>query len=69
VGTATRLRIRYKSIASAEHVYRSIVLFIAVPTIFPLFHMGIEEKMLIEVFGDEYREYQRNTKKIIPYVY
>jgi len=45
------------------------VLFIAVATIFLLFRIGIEERMLIEVFGDEYREYQRNTKRMIPYIY
>jgi len=28
-----------------------------------------EEKMLVEAFGDEYREYQRTTKKLIPYIY
>ncbi len=45
------------------------VLFIAVGTIFLLLRIRIEEKMLIEAFGDDYREYQRNTKKIIPYIY
>ena len=45
------------------------VLFMAVATIFLLFRIEIEEKMLIEVFGDEYREYQRDTKRIIPYLY
>ncbi len=45
------------------------VLLIAVATIFLLFRIGIEEKMLIEVFGDEYREYQRNTKRLIPFIY
>lgn len=44
-------------------------LLIAVATIFLFFRMGIEEKMLIEVFGDEYKEYQKNTKKMIPYLY
>jgi protein-S-isoprenylcysteine O-methyltransferase Ste14 len=45
------------------------VLFIAVATIFLLFRIRIEEKMLIEAFGEDYKEYQRNTKRIIPYVY
>lgn len=45
------------------------VLFIAVATILLLFRMGIEEKMLIGVFGEDYKEYQRTTKKIIPYIY
>ena len=45
------------------------ILFIAVATILLLFRIEIEEKMLIEVFGEDYRKYQRNTKKIIPFVY
>ena len=45
------------------------VLLMAVATGFLFFRMKNEEKMLIEQFGEEYREYQRMTKKIIPYIY
>jgi protein-S-isoprenylcysteine O-methyltransferase Ste14 len=45
------------------------VLLIAVGTIFLLYRIRIEEKMLIEAFGEDYKEYQRNTKRIIPYIY
>jgi protein-S-isoprenylcysteine O-methyltransferase Ste14 len=45
------------------------VLFIAVGTIFLLLRISIEEKMLIEAFGEDYKEYQRKTKRIIPYIY
>ena len=45
------------------------VLFIAVGTIFLLLRIRIEEKMLIEAFGEDYKEYQKNTKRIIPYIY
>jgi protein-S-isoprenylcysteine O-methyltransferase Ste14 len=31
--------------------------------------INIEEKMLIEKFGDRYQAYQRKTKKIIPFIY
>ena len=34
-----------------------------------LFRIEIEEKMLIEAFGEEYKEYQNNTKKLIPHIY
>lgn len=44
-------------------------LFTAASTVLLLFRMRNEEKMLIQIFGDEYREYQRKTKKVIPYVY
>ena len=45
------------------------VIFIAVGTIFLLYRIEIEEKMLIEEFNEDYIEYQRNTKRIIPYIY
>jgi len=34
-----------------------------------LYRVKIEESMLIEKFGNEYREYMKNTKRLIPYVY
>jgi len=34
-----------------------------------LYRIGVEERMLIERFGDEYREYMKKTKKIIPFIY
>jgi len=34
-----------------------------------LYRIKIEEKMLLEKFGDEYREYMRKTKKLIPFIY
>ncbi len=37
--------------------------------VFLLIRIEIEEKMLIEAFGEEYIEYQRKTKKLIPYIY
>jgi len=34
-----------------------------------LYRIKIEEKMLIEKFGDEYGEYMKKTKRLIPFVY
>ena len=45
------------------------VLFIAVGIVFLLLRTRTEEKMLIEAFGEDYRKYQRNTKRIIPHIY
>jgi len=44
-------------------------MLLIVVAIFLLFRIEIEEKILIEEFEEEYREYQRNTKKLIPYIY
>ena len=40
-------------------------------TVIPLFiyRMGVEEKMLIEEYGDEYLEYMKATSKLFPYIY
>ena len=45
------------------------VLFMGVGTIFLLLRITGEEEMLIEEFGEDYREYQRKTKRIIPCIY
>ena len=37
--------------------------------LFFLFRIGIEEDILIKEFGDEYREYIKRSKKLIPYLY
>ncbi len=34
-----------------------------------IYRIGIEEKMLIEEFGDEYLEYTKDTWKLLPYIY
>jgi len=44
-------------------------LFIVVATIFLLLRIRIEEQMLIEAFGEEYKKYQEKTKRIIPFIY
>ncbi len=45
------------------------ILFIAVAMVLLLSRIENEEKMLIETFGEDYRKYQRKTKKIIPHIY
>jgi len=34
-----------------------------------LYRISVEEKMLVESLSDEYAEYKRKTKRLIPYVY
>ena len=49
----------------------SIVGFLLALLSIPLLEHRIknEEKMLIEEYGDEYREYQESTWKLVPWVY
>jgi len=44
-----------------------LAMFLNIP--FFLYRIHIEEKMLVEGFGDEYRRYQKQSKKLIPFVY
>jgi len=48
-------------------LYGSFIMLGLIPLI--LYRIKIEEKMLIQKFGDEYREYMKKTKKLIPFIY
>jgi protein-S-isoprenylcysteine O-methyltransferase Ste14 len=48
-------------------LYGFVIMLCFIPCL--LYRIGIEESMLIEEFGDEYREYMKKTKKLFPLVY
>lgn len=52
-------------------IFSSVSGFLAMLLLIPcfLYRIRIEEKMLIEKFGNEYVEYMKSSKKLIPYVY
>lgn len=52
-------------------IFSSLYGFLLILGIIPcfLYRIRIEESMLIEKFGNEYREYMKETKKIIPFIY
>jgi protein-S-isoprenylcysteine O-methyltransferase Ste14 len=43
--------------------------FVLLGSVFLLFRIPREEKMMLEEFGDEYREYMKHTWRLIPHVY
>jgi protein-S-isoprenylcysteine O-methyltransferase Ste14 len=45
------------------------IVLIAASTVFIALRIRMEEQMLIQIFGEEYKEYQKATKRIIPYIY
>jgi protein-S-isoprenylcysteine O-methyltransferase Ste14 len=52
--------------------FRSLVVLVAVTALYfaVIRHrLLFEERMLVDKFGDEYREYMQKTKRLIPYVY
>jgi protein-S-isoprenylcysteine O-methyltransferase Ste14 len=48
-------------------LYGFAVMLLIIPLI--LYRLRMEERMLIEKFGDEYQQYMRKTKKLIPFIY
>jgi protein-S-isoprenylcysteine O-methyltransferase Ste14 len=48
-------------------VYGTLIVLLASTLLF--FRMDIEEKMLISIFGEEYKKYKRTTKRLIPFFY
>jgi len=52
-------------------IFSSLYGFIITLALIPLvlYRIPIEEHMLIQRFGDEYRDYMKRTKKLIPFLY
>jgi len=48
-------------------LYGFILMLVMIP--FFIYRIKIEERMLLEEFGDEYREYMKQSKKLVPYIY
>jgi protein-S-isoprenylcysteine O-methyltransferase Ste14 len=48
-------------------LYGFFVMILKIPL--TMYRIKIEEQALLEKFGDEYRDYIKNSKKLIPYVY
>lgn len=48
-------------------LYGAIVILVG--NAFLLLRIEIEERMLVEEFGQEYEDYRNRTKKLIPYIY
>lgn len=45
------------------------LVLVIVGSLFLPFRIEIEERLLLEKFGQEYEEYRKRTKRLIPYVY
>lgn len=55
------------SLASGNIISFIVVTFLILSTY--LYRIYVEEKMLIEIFGEQYKKYQKSSKKIIPFIY
>ncbi len=49
-------------------LYGFFVMMLIIPLVV-LHRIPTEERMLIDKFGDQYRDYMKSSKKLIPYVY
>ena len=55
------------SIAFYGFITSAIILMILIP--FYISRIGLEEKILTEKFGEEYKTYIKRTKRLIPFIY
>jgi len=59
-------------VAGVYTAFRSLVTLVVVTTVYFLVirhRLLFEERMLVEKFGDEYRDYMKRTKRLIPLIY
>ncbi|HEV2390188.1 MAG TPA: isoprenylcysteine carboxylmethyltransferase family protein, partial [Nitrososphaerales archaeon] len=47
--------------------YGFALMLLVIPPL--VYRIGVEEKMLIAKFGEQYREYSKHSKKLAPYIY
>lgn len=50
----------------------NLILAVALPALFLavyLYRISVEERMLIDTFGDDYVEYRKSTKRLLPLIY
>jgi len=52
-------------------VFRSSVAVLLLPLVFWMFHrrMDVEEALLVDAFGEEYRDYMGRSARLLPGVY
>jgi len=57
-------------IGSALCMSNLITLVLILVTFIPVYayRIHVEEEMLIEIFGDQYREYKKTSKRLIPFI-
>ncbi len=53
----------------AEQSWLSLVVAIAIPLAAFLYRIRVEEAAMVAALGAEYQEYQRRTKKLIPWIW
>jgi protein-S-isoprenylcysteine O-methyltransferase Ste14 len=47
----------------------SLAIMLVLPGLAYAFRMRVEEAALREAFGEEYRDYMRRTKRLIPFIF
>jgi protein-S-isoprenylcysteine O-methyltransferase Ste14 len=48
---------------------QEVIIVLALPGLVYAFRVRVEEAALREGFGDEYRDYMRRTKRLIPFIF
>lgn len=61
--------IAFTGTAVLLHAYIGIIFSLTVMLAAYRYRIRVEEETLVRNFGDEYENYQRRTKKLVPYIY
>lgn len=63
------LEICFLAVGLHSRNWACLALMLIVPTLAVLYRIHVEEQALLGAFGDEYADYSRTTKRLIPGVY
>lgn len=55
------------TMAYAASLYGFLIMLALIPVV--LYRIRLEDNMLVEEFGDQYRIYQETTSKLVPFIY
>lgn len=65
----TGLLLYYFGLGLIMHNYYSLLLLVCIPFFVVLHRINLEEKFLIESFGEVYKSYQKNSYGLCPFLY